>query len=72
MSTREKIVSALDMLSDEQIEALFTLLNNLAGFASEPNTETIAAMRESDRIAHDPNVKGYSDMNSLREALDAE
>ena len=70
MSTREKIVSTLDMLTDEQVEALFTLLNSLV--ANTPNGETIAAMRESDRIAHDPNVKGYSDMNSLREALDAE
>ena len=70
MSTREKLFTALDMLSDEQIEALYTLLNSL--FANTPNNETIAAMRESDRIAHDTNVQGYTDMRSLREALDAE
>lgn len=70
MSTREKLFTALDMLSDEQIEALYTLLNSL--FANTPNNETIAAMRESDRIAHDKNVQGYTDMRSLREALDAE
>ena len=31
----------------------------------QPNAETIAAMEEGERIAHDPTVKGYS----LEEAL---
>ena len=26
----------------------------------EPNEETLAALKESERIAHDPSVKGYS------------
>lgn len=34
----------------------------------QPNKETIAAMREAERIAHDPNVKHYSDVEeALRE-----
>lgn len=34
----------------------------------EPNKETIAAMLEAERIAKDPNVKHYSDVEeSLRE-----
>ena len=28
----------------------------------QPNKETIAAMLEAERIAHDPNVKRYSDV----------
>lgn len=28
----------------------------------QPNRETIAAMLEAERIAHDPNVKRYSDV----------
>lgn len=28
-----------------------------------PNQETIAAMMEADRLAHDPNTKRYSDVN---------
>ena len=36
-----------------------------------PNTETIAAMEESDRIAHDPNIKGYRDLDELWRALEA-
>ena len=30
-----------------------------------PNAETVAAMLEADRIAHDPNVKGYTDLDEL-------
>jgi DNA-damage-inducible protein J len=34
----------------------------------QPNEETIAAIREAERIAHDPNVKHYSDVEeALRE-----
>ena len=30
-----------------------------------PNAETIAAMKEAKRIANDPFVKGYTDINEL-------
>ena len=30
-----------------------------------PNAETIAAMLEAERIAHDPNVEGYRDVGAL-------
>ncbi len=30
-----------------------------------PNKETIAAMLEAERIAHDPNVKKYDDLDEL-------
>ena len=32
---------------------------------SQPNKETIAAMLEAERIAKDPSVKGYTDMDEL-------
>lgn len=31
----------------------------------QPNKETIAAMLEAERIAKDPAVKGYTDLNQL-------
>ena len=34
-----------------------------------PNAETIAAMLEAERIAHDPSVKGYTNLNTLFEDL---
>ena len=37
-----------------------------------PNEETIAAMLESERIARDPSVKGYSSAEELFAALDKE
>ena len=32
---------------------------------NHPNKETIAAMLEAERIARDPSVKGYTDMDEL-------
>ena len=34
-----------------------------------PNAETVAAMEEGMRIAYDPNVRGYRDMEKLKAAL---
>lgn len=31
----------------------------------KPNKETVAAMLEAERIAKDPTVKGYTDLNQL-------
>lgn len=31
----------------------------------QPNRETIAAMLEAEKIAHDPSVKGYNDLDEL-------
>lgn len=30
-----------------------------------PDRETVAAMREAERIARDPSVKGYTDLDEL-------
>jgi DNA-damage-inducible protein J len=34
-----------------------------------PNAETIAAIEESERISHDPNIKGYTDIDKMMEEL---
>jgi DNA-damage-inducible protein J len=36
-----------------------------------PNAETIAAMKEAERIAHDSDVKGYTDLDQLFKDLKA-
>ena len=36
-----------------------------------PNRETMEASEEGERIAHDPTVPGYKDMDSLRKALNS-
>ena len=36
-----------------------------------PNRATREAIEEGERIAHDPNVPGYKDMDSLRRALNS-
>lgn len=37
---------------------------------SKPNAETIAAIKEAERIADDPNVPAYSNIDDLRAALE--
>lgn len=37
----------------------------------KPNRETIKALEEGDRIVNDPNVKAYTNMKDLIEALEA-
>ncbi|MBS4008074.1 MAG: type II toxin-antitoxin system RelB/DinJ family antitoxin [Clostridium sp.] len=36
-----------------------------------PNAETIAAMREAETIARDPNARGYTDLDALFKDLKA-
>jgi DNA-damage-inducible protein J len=35
-----------------------------------PNAATVAAMKEADRIAHDPEIKGYDDLDALLTGLE--
>lgn len=36
-----------------------------------PNSQTVAAMFEAERIAHDPRVKGYTDIDELFKDLNS-
>ena len=36
-----------------------------------PSKETVSAMLEAERIAKDPNIKGYHDVNELFADLDS-
>lgn len=38
---------------------------------NQPNRETLAALMETERIAKDPNVKGYTDLDELFDDLKA-
>ena len=40
--------------------------------AHKPNAETLAAMREAERIAVDPNAKRYKNFAELEEAIESE
>lgn len=70
MGTREQAECLLEMLSPEDLELAYQLLRRLVG--EQPNAETVFAMLEADKIAHDPNVKGYTSISALTEALEAE
>jgi len=63
MSTREQAYRIIDGLSEEQLEGLLMLFGS--GSAEIPNEETIEAMKESDRIAGDSSVKGFTDIDKM-------
>lgn len=48
-------------------KSLFGILSDgkTTGRENEPNRETIVAMREAERIAKDPSVEAYSEMDEL-------
>ena len=39
---------------------------------SRPNRETLAAMKEAIKVAHDPNAKTFSSIEELRKDLEAD
>lgn len=68
MSTKEMLYHEIDYLTEEQLQGLLSFIR---GFYKNdvPNEETVKAMLEADEIARDPNVKGYTNMVDLMEAL---
>ena len=66
MSTKEKLYSLIDIINPNDLELVLQILERFALTAEIPNEET------ADRIARDPNVKGYTSISELMEALDEE
>lgn len=69
----ESLYSELGMNLTTAINVFLRQSLRVGGFPfdvklEQPNRETIAAMQEAERIAHDPDVKHYSDVEeALRE-----
>ncbi len=72
MSTKEKLYSLIDIINPNDFEIVLQILERFALTSDIPNAETVEAMLEADAIAHDPNVKGYTNMADLMEALNEE
>ena len=58
------------LFQDHRFRQLSTDARTLYGIPFEvrleqPNKETVAAMLEAERIAKDPSVKGYNDLDEL-------
>lgn len=45
------------------------MAGSTTNISNQPNSETIAAMLEAERIAKDPSVKRYTDLDELFEDL---
>jgi len=69
MSTKEKIITKINFLTDEQIEALYSLLNS---FYPEEiyNKETLEAFDEVEEMKRNPEqYKGVSSVEELFKEL---
>ena len=71
----EKIFSELGMSMSTAINLFLRQTIRFGGIPFElkvtPNAETLAAIEEGKKIARDESVKGYTDMESLIEALES-
>ncbi|MGN1403862.1 MAG: hypothetical protein ACI4XB_06035 [Ruminococcus sp.] len=72
MSTKERIHALIELIDPADLELFYPLLQRLAFPQEVPNDETIEALLESEAIAHDPNIKGYTNIKDLMEALEEE
>lgn len=70
----ESLFSELGMNLTTAINVFLRQSLRVGGFPfdvklEQPNRETVAAMLEAERIAHDPNVKHYSDVEEALQEL---
>ncbi len=77
---KKDVESCLDEMGLNMSTAINIYLKQIAKLRAIPfqvtanphlSRTTIAAIKEGERIAHDPSVKGYRDIDSLMEALDS-
>lgn len=71
----EKIFSELGISMTTAVNMFLRQTIRFGGIPFElrvtPNAETLASIEEGRKIAHDKNVGGYGDMESLIEALES-
>ena len=77
---KKDVESCLDEMGLNMSTAITIYLKQIAKLRAIPfqvtanprlNRTTIAAIEEAERIAHDPSIKGYRDIDSLMESLNS-
>ncbi len=73
MNARDKLFTALDMLTDEQIEGIYLFLKNLSCIDGEPNEDMDAALKETEDIElHPEKYKSYSSFSEIMQEINNE
>lgn len=67
MGTRELAYSIFDCLTDKQLEGFIMMFGGIVDIDSYPNSETEAALRESEMLLSNPDVQKYDVEDALRE-----
>lgn len=70
MSTRDKLFTILDCMTDEQLEGLYSFISSLVDFDEEPSEEMKTAIAEVDEMMkHPENYKSYSSAEEMTEDI---
>ncbi len=73
MSTRDKLFTMLDTLTDEQLEGLYEFLGNFIKIDEQLNEDMTAAFSEIEEMKkHPENYKSYESFEEMLEDLDDE
>ena len=64
---RKSLYRRFRNLSDDDAMRVLGYIDALE--EDQPNEETLAALQESDRIARDPSVKGYTNVQEMMDSL---
>ena len=75
--TAETVYSRYGLSLAEAVTVFIHQSCNIGGLPFDlrpryPNTDTLAAMAEAEKISRDPSVRGYRDMTAMFEELDAD
>lgn len=69
MSTRDKLFTILDCMTDEQLEGLYSFISSLVDFDEEPSEETLAAIKD---VEEGKNLHGeFNSVDELFEDLNS-
>lgn len=70
MSDREKCIQLLNSLPEATMSGILQMMN---GFVSALNrAETLSAIQECEALLHDPDAKGYTNLDEMWKDLESD
>ena len=70
MSNKEMAIQLLDVISEDQMAYVISILKSLTDSADIPNADTLAAFREVDEMKRDGSGRRVQDLDALWASLE--
>ena len=70
MSNKEMAIQLLDVISEDQMAYVISILKSLTDSADIPNADTLAAFREVDEMKRDGSGRRFQDLDALWASLE--